>query len=72
MLVSGSTVSSTCVMCDSNCASCSISPNICDSCASGYTLKGWNCIRNYRVEFNLELDIGFMAFTTEKYLNLSQ
>lgn len=60
MLSSGSATESTCVKCDSICAKCRGTPDNCETCATGYTLKGWKCVKNSNVKFDVKLDGDFM------------
>lgn len=45
----------TCEACTGRCATCLGTTNKCTSCVSGYTLKGWKCIKSFRFTFGLVL-----------------
>jgi len=61
-----------CIKCDDSCATCFDSPTNCETCALGFTKKGWNCINNNNIKVELKVNADIATFTTSNYSSIEQ
>lgn len=65
--MSGSADSGKCIKCDDTCATCFDSPTNCETCATGFTKRGWNCINNNNIKIFIKINAALSSFTTANY-----
>lgn len=46
-----------CIPCSPPCQTCTINPETCSSCVSGFTFTGWSCVSDFYYNFVMAFDV---------------